>query len=119
MPLPHVALLFFPAANLCDAEVDHHKIVIACQTHDECIDDLCNLLCNVRQHWELSLGIFKDQTRFANVPIGTYGSYKSYGLHKAEGGDSSSFPEFSGRILDLKEVSVGGCSISRNLSNQS
>ena len=35
--------------------------------------------------------------------IVAYGSYKPWSWHKMEGGDRSNYPEFSGRILDLKE----------------
>ena len=47
--------------------------------------------------------IFNDPNRSKGEMIVAYGSYKPWSWHKAEGGDSSNYPEFSGRILDLKE----------------
>jgi predicted amidophosphoribosyltransferase len=37
--------------------------------------------------------------------IAIFGDYLAWGLHKAQGGDRSDFPEYSGRILDLKDGS--------------
>lgn len=34
--------------------------------------------------------------------IAVFGDYLPWGVHKANGGDSSSYPAYSGRILDLK-----------------
>jgi hypothetical protein len=36
--------------------------------------------------------------------IAAFGDYKPWSWHKMEGGDSSNYPEHSGRILDLKEA---------------
>ena len=47
--------------------------------------------------------IFKDPARAGDALIVTYGPYKPWSWHKMEGGDRSNYPDFSGRILDLKE----------------
>lgn len=47
--------------------------------------------------------IFNDPNRAAGQVILAYGSYKPYSWHKMEGGDSTNYPSYSGRILDLKE----------------
>ena len=47
--------------------------------------------------------IFSDPDRSNDELIISYGSYKPWSWHTNEGGNSSNYPEFSGRILDLKE----------------
>lgn len=47
---------------------------------------------------------FKDEKRFKGQTIVTFGSYKPYSWHtQIDGGSSSNYPEYSGKILDLKE----------------
>lgn len=47
--------------------------------------------------------VFHDPGKSGGAMIVAYGSYKPWSWHKMEGGDGSNYPEFSGRILDLKE----------------
>ncbi len=47
--------------------------------------------------------VFHDLNKSGGAMIVAYGSYKPWTWHKMEGGDGSNYPEFSGRILDLKE----------------
>jgi hypothetical protein len=46
------------------------------------------------------LNEFEDQ---GEGDISAFGKYLPWGLHKAQGGDSSTYPTHSGRILDLKD----------------
>ena len=46
--------------------------------------------------------IFNDLGRSGGRVIATYGSYIPWRVHKELGGNSSNYPEFSGRTFDLK-----------------
>jgi hypothetical protein len=49
------------------------------------------------------VSIFKDPNRGQGHEIVTYGSYKPWSWHtKIDGGDRSNYPDYSGKILDLK-----------------
>jgi hypothetical protein len=45
---------------------------------------------------------------FGNDEISAFGEYHPWGQHKAQGGDGSNYPMFSGKILDLKDKKEGG-----------
>jgi predicted amidophosphoribosyltransferase len=47
--------------------------------------------------------VFKDTNFGDGQEIYSYGSYKPYWIHKEEGGDSSTYPEHSGKVLDVKD----------------
>jgi hypothetical protein len=44
----------------------------------------------------------KDHTDFWGA-VATFGDYKPYGVHKADGGEWTNYPEHSGNILSLKK----------------
>jgi hypothetical protein len=46
--------------------------------------------------------VFINQAKFGNQLIPAFGTYLPWSLHQAVGGDKSNYPEYSGRILDLK-----------------
>ena len=47
-------------------------------------------------------GVYSSEADNA-LPVKHLGAYRSYGQHKAMGGDSSNYDQFSKRILDFKE----------------
>jgi hypothetical protein len=47
--------------------------------------------------------ILVNPSKFGSGEVAAFGTYKSWYWHKLEGGDRSTFPEYSGKILDLKE----------------
>lgn len=49
-----------------------------------------------------------DFDDFGDDEISSLGPYKPWGWHKECGGDSTSYPRFSGRLLDLKDRKAGG-----------
>ena len=52
--------------------------------------------------------IVRNPARFDSNDIAIFGDYRPWSIHRNNGGDSSNYPEYSGRILDLKEgKSVG------------
>ncbi|WP_162875572.1 phosphoribosyltransferase [Sphingomonas crusticola] len=48
------------------------------------------------------------QDEIDGIEIATLGAFKPWGLHKDEGGDGASYPEHSGRILDVKSGQEAG-----------
>jgi len=44
-----------------------------------------------------------NPAKFGEGRIAAFGPYKPWSWHKAEGGDGSNYPQYSGRILDLKD----------------
>jgi predicted amidophosphoribosyltransferase len=53
----------------------------------------------------LFLNEFKD---YGDAEISAFGEYLPYGRHKAMGGDSTNYPTYSKKILDLKDKKHGG-----------
>ncbi len=47
--------------------------------------------------------IFKDPGKNWGREIVSYGPYKPWNVHVAEGGDRSNYPEHSGKVLDVKD----------------
>lgn len=46
--------------------------------------------------------VFRDPSKFGNDLIAAFGTYLPWSLHTTVGGDRSNYPEYSGKILDLK-----------------
>ena len=50
--------------------------------------------------------VFKTHERYW-AGIAVFGDYLPWGVHRANGGDGSNYPEYSGKILDLKDDKDG------------
>ena len=48
------------------------------------------------------MSVFIDPAKFGNNLIAAFGTYLPCSLHTTVGGDRSNYPEYSGKILDLK-----------------
>jgi hypothetical protein len=49
-----------------------------------------------------------DFKNFGDEEISAFGEYRPYGRHKAMGGDSTNYPTYSKKLLDLKDKKHGG-----------
>ncbi|MFT4119743.1 ComF family protein [Bradyrhizobium sp.] len=58
--------------------------------------------------------IISNHQRFWN-DIAIFGDYRPWGVHRAMGGDRSNYPEYSGKILDLKDGKDGAAAYFANL----
>lgn len=49
------------------------------------------------------MAFFRDSSRNDDGGVVSFGPYKPWSWHKAEGGNSTNYPSYSGKILDFKE----------------
>lgn len=57
--------------------------------------------------------IFRKHERYWST-IAVYGDYLPWGVHRSAGGDRSNYPEYSGKILDLKDGKDAGVAYFRD-----
>jgi phosphoribosylpyrophosphate synthetase len=67
----------------------HNRIGVSCQSKRKQRPQVSRILKNHARYWGGWLAVFGD--------------YKPWGVHRQDGGNRSDYPEYSGRILDLKQ----------------